>query len=209
MQLEPGSTATTYEAYVKTDLYIPAAGELRSVPNAAADSIAPDGAGGYNKVQRVQKYTLQASDIVGSETAGLADVFYTTTTILSGAITLTLSPSGLLTIGTMNQVDYYSRSDIASIGSFSTYTNNRVYFTFEKGTSLASAQAALAGTVIDYELATPVTTAIAASGQLISRPSGTVYIMQAIADAGYTTAGFPCSIRISRLTHWSASENRL
>jgi hypothetical protein len=116
LQLEPGSTATTYEAYVKTDLYIPDAGELRSVPNAAADSIEPDGAGGYNKVQRVQKYTLQASDIVGSETAGLADVFYTTTTILSGAITLTLSPSGLLTIGTMNQVDYYSRSDIASIG---------------------------------------------------------------------------------------------
>jgi hypothetical protein len=50
-----------------------------------------------------------------------------------------------------------------------------VWIGFPIGTSLATAQAALAGTVIYYQLATPVTTKLLTSGILQAKPNGTVY----------------------------------
>jgi hypothetical protein len=90
----------------------------------------------------------------------------------------------------------YSGFDLASsIGCYATASNQTLRIFVAKGTyaSLAEAQADLVGTKIHYQLATPelinLTEQGLVSGQLLSQPSGTVYVSDKAYDAGVYDSG--------------------
>lgn len=137
------------------------------LPNGVADTIEYRN-GKYYFVQRVQKYVLQASDIESYNTSAFTNIDYLsinytniTNYIFNGVgdVSPNRGTSILTTFSTpalTNFVDdlsfttkhYANSSDIAVI--------------FPKGTyaSLATAQIAIAGTAIYYQLATPIETEI-------------------------------------------------
>ena len=119
--------------------------------------------GKYYRVQRVKKYTLQASDITTLITTNVnTDVAYVK------------QPDGWLYKGTttFNEALYFPNYISSSATSFDSlsligYWSNRINgvvlgLIFAKGTyaNLAAAQTALAGTDIYYQLATPIETEI-------------------------------------------------
>jgi hypothetical protein len=144
-------------------------------------------------VQRVKKYTLQASDITVLETSSteydyvlvnkpLDSKMYNTT---DGSI----ADNTALIIGYVekentNSSDFHYAFDLAI---FST----TIIIGFPNGTyaSLAEAQSSIAGTVIYYQLATPIETEIAVINNAFSYPNGTFYIEDVVRSSGVYNAG--------------------
>lgn len=176
--IEQGTVSTTYEPYVSTEMFLQANAEGYRVPNGTKDTIEiRDGKAYY--VQRVQKYTLQASDISSLGTAlefvDIVNVKKNTDHIAYGTAT------GTVIANTMYIRNFVYSAFINSTAMEYKYNNSTTtefYLAIPKGTyaSLAAAQTALAGTVIYYQLATPVTTEISSAGLLNGYPSGTIYV---------------------------------
>jgi hypothetical protein len=170
-QFELGSTATTYEPYKSSTLTIDT--ELRSLPNGVRDRVYEQN-GEVWLDKRVEERVLQASDV---------------TVVLNAdditRVTVQLPSDSELPNFERVLVDgygYVSPADIiANIGKWTidNSTLKRLRFYFPLNTTLAAAQAALAGTVIQYQLATPqlinLTQQGKISGELIAFENGTIY----------------------------------
>ena len=190
VQLELGSTATSYVPYANTDLYLQPNKLGYKLPNGVADTIEYRN-GKYYFVQRVQRYVLQASDI-----SALTPM--TNTTRVSIAITnLTgaLFPNGTgFAIPNFAPIASIS-DDVTNIGRYfanSTYWGNIItlYVANSTYTTLAQAKTALAGTVIYYQLATPIETEILALGNAQGLANGSVYIDDIMADSNLYTSRY-------------------
>jgi hypothetical protein len=184
LQLERGSIATPYEPYIESTAYVVAKdeegniAELRSLPNGIKDEISViEG----EKTQRVKLTTLQASDIAQINSYTNVDAAVSKPFddgLLGGAFDL----EGI------SQCDPVTFRDIVNIGKAFRFINSiRIYYVVAKGTTLEQARSALAGKMLTYQLAEPIVTPIQVSGNLISYPSGTVYIEPYVADAGIYT----------------------
>ena len=189
MQLELGSTATPYEAYRGSAAFVPEIG--RRLPNGAADEIDLNTG---KKTQNVSEaYTLQAGDIYGINTTAFTNIdlvwVYKQTDYLY--YNMANETTGTVTISGYREKSSAISDSTSDIGYFSG-RNNVLYFGLcvAKGAyaDLAAAQAALAGTVIYYQLAEPVETDVHIRGGKDFKvyPSGTVYTEPAL--WGYLTA---------------------
>ncbi len=120
-------------------------------------------------VQRIKKYTLQASDIISINTnytqidyaritrSKLLNWKYITiTTPLAPLARTSILPAGF---GIKTTPDDYDNSDYINHFDAGADVSN-IWVGLNKGTTLTEAQAALAGTVIYYQLATPIETEI-------------------------------------------------
>jgi len=188
LQLELGSTATTYAPFEAHDLYLTAP-EGRSVPSAKDSVEVQDGK--LVHVKRVEEYVLQSADII--------DMSVKTT--VTGAIVQLPSdvvnvdigwepPKLVITGITFGATSHLSMDSITYIGTWGGYSSvsRKIYIVFALGTTLAEAQADLAGTVIYYQLATPITTPIDSDGII---PAGASVLWEpAIPDVGIYTDKF-------------------
>lgn len=178
-QLELGSVATVYEPYKSTERYcLPL--PLYRVPNGVRDTIE-----GGKHYQRMQKYTLVAGDMTGLSTYEGVDYVSVATSIFAGSVDW----SGNVVTGKLIVGSLAERANVPgqySSGNFFVATATSLLIAFPIGTyaNLAAAQAALAGTVIYYQLATPIVTDNVTSGTLLGYPSGSVYQEPVIADIG-------------------------
>ena len=176
VQIEPGSTATAYEPYRKSVAYIPVTN--RSVPNGTKDEISADGV----RTQRVSgDYALVADDIYDMNTGTVnIDIARTRSTIdfpnssLAGMVKGTANVDGILRIDGKTEIAVGALDNVSSIGSFYAGSDGRIQFVVAKGTSLADCKTAFAGTMLNYQLATPVKTYYP-SQPLYCEPSGTIY----------------------------------
>ena len=180
-QLELGSTATTYTPYRSSELYLNGNSKGYKLPNGVMDTIEMRN-GKYYKVQRVAKYTLQASDIpqVTSSTFQLVRFYKPTNSRyynIAGTSSVTTSSF---------YIKGYIMNGVIEADSVVEYDADEMAICFPLGTyaNLAAAQTALAGTVIYYQLATPIETEISAIGNAMAYPNGTVYVEQATSDYG-------------------------
>lgn len=170
IQLELGTTATSYEPYTDTLTTIDT--PLRRVPNGTCDTL--DLATGQ-KVQRVQEYTLVAGDIslyTGYTNFDVVQILkpadavsYNNTTAFSGVNyppfkTIAYTDDLATNIGLIRETGSATKFE-AGVAK-GTYAN------------LAAAQAALSGTKIQYQLATPVVTEIDSLAIPIIRPYGQI-----------------------------------
>jgi hypothetical protein len=151
-QFELGTTNTTHEAFKSSRATQPV--QLHSVP-AIPDSFNPKTG---RHVKNVKEYVLQASDITGYTTTGvnidyvalkkpIDYIYYNNTTTFSGLanivipnFTLGVYDDNILKIGIAFNGSTVSIGLIVANGTYA---------------DLAAAQAALAGSVIRYQLATP------------------------------------------------------
>lgn len=116
-------------------------------------------------IERVKKYTLQASDVITRATAADNTVYVTTKTrLLQGCSALTWSYDlNILIAGKQQTVADMAYYIAANIDCYASRPDGALTFLFAAETTLAQAQTALAGTVIYYQLATPNTIALPAT----------------------------------------------
>lgn len=165
LMLTAGAVATAYEPYSDTTVYIP--GPLRSLPNEVRDTAT---------VRRVNVYAIQVSDIeIYTATSnvdyaifkkpidfvgyGNIDTLVYNAFALPGYINST--NGGIDSVDAVGKITHRGSTGMFSIG-------------FAKDTTLTQMQAALAGTVIRYQLTTPVPTKYKDPGQLYAQPYGTI-----------------------------------
>jgi hypothetical protein len=202
LQLEQGTVATTYEPFRSSSMYLDSGEVGYSLPNSTKDTIEFRQGQAYY-VQRVKKYTLQASDIVAISNqtntqlvriALLEGAKITTNqavidgyAYISDKIELTVTQA--LT-GTYNDVGYYLSDTL--------YYATLVY---DLGTyaTLSEAQADLAGTDIYYQLATPIETPISVIGNAMAYPNGTFLIEDVVRRSGVYSSGITVDKAISEL----------
>ena len=173
IQLELGSTATTYAPYVETS-YAPAT-ELRSLPNLVKDTLTGDGM----LTRRTGTATLAGLTYNSTQTGGtnVDRIRYARPTdAVVGALTGIAVAAGFAE-------STGSYDDVANIGMFTTIaTTGFIEFIVAKGTSRATFEASVnMSALILYQLATPIVSNIGGS-VLIAEPSGTIYLEP---EAGY------------------------
>jgi hypothetical protein len=179
MMLNTGATALPYEPYTDSTLYLADNEEVRSVP-AIADEVKVVN-GQLVKVQNVQRYVLQESNFVSFRNDKTNFDYIQIPVNVIGYSASSAIRDGKTTISGFTETysaNLYINDDPAFVGRYDLYTSV-ANFTLgvEKGkyASLAEAQADLAGTVIYYQLATPIITPLLTSGILQAKPNGTVY----------------------------------
>ena len=158
--------------------------ELKSLPNGVCDTI-EDG----KLIKRVGASILKADDIVNISTS-----------LVNVSVVIIRKPVDYVGFGNnespaperMNMTGelikgYVYSDDVSSLGHVYSINNNFFGFIIEKGTTLAQAREKLAGMKITYQLAEPEIIPIEVSGTLLSNPSGTVHVENAVADAGLYT----------------------
>jgi|GEM_PF-4382706 len=181
-QIEEGTVATPYEPYTETEAYID--GELRSLPNGTFDEI--NVITGERK-QRIKKYVLQASDFEGMSITPNSQRIYTKE--LSDAVNLTNGINNDFIIP-----GYPSTSVSGGAGSDQPYTSfhvsRRFYIHVPLGTyaDITAARAALAGTTLIYQLATPIVSEYPYS-KLMAYPNGHLIVEPVVFDVGYYSGG--------------------
>lgn len=183
-QLELGTVATTYTPYRSSELYLNGNSKGYKLPNGVMDTIEMRNGKAY-RVQRVAKYTLQAVDIAAIENVNGTQLAYTSTNFLVGLGGTYFKTQGNAYIGNKLRCDYVDIA-VGYENQFYISSTYRLGFVNTLGTyaSLAAAQSALAGTVIYYQLATPIETEISAIGNAMAYPNGTVYVEPATSDFG-------------------------
>lgn len=186
-----GNTAYPYEPNSEARLFFKG-DTLRRLPNGVHDDIVSG-----VQTKRVTRYTLQTADITSLVTS---PVNYDTIAIVQGnfapaAIPITNeNTQGKFKIPNYSPALAPITDDTSLIGKYaydSSYSG-ALRLIFAKGTyaSLAEAQADLAGTVIEYQIATPVITNIQSFGKILAKHSGSVVYLPHIVDAGLYDAGF-------------------
>jgi len=168
-QIEEGIVATAYEPYQESISYIP---KLCSLPNGVKDESVEG-----KLIKRIGEKTLVASDITELLTLTNVDIVRMKLTDFSHFkwvdVSATTNYNQLLS-------DKYSwapfSDEVVKVGTF--YYSNTTWFNFvvAKGAyaSLAAAQAALVGTKIIYELATPIVSDLVTP--LTVFPKGTISV---------------------------------
>lgn len=191
IQVGKDTVATPYEPHVSSTAYLPNVGELRSLPNGTKDEVRVSG-GKAEHIQRNKKYVLQTSDILYFGTGTNTDfvTFKKPLDYVSYGTTPLLDSSAVLS-GVSNGTTSYT-DDVSKIWKLYGGSISEMGIIIPKGTytDLASAKIALVGLEITYQLAEPIETPIEVSGTLISYPSGTIYVENAVADAGIYTDRF-------------------
>jgi len=159
---------------------------MRSVPS-ANDEISE---GKY--IQRVNKYVVQGGELSDY----ISPTGWNIEVVRLNIDNLSLNPTGganltgkvIFENANIYEVSYNDRTTVNPTGLiwYSPLSSNYIYIGAPQGTwgSLAAAQTALAGVTLNYQLAEPIITPVDVSGTLLSYPSGTVYVENAVADAG-------------------------
>lgn len=193
-QLEQNTIVTPYEAYTESISYLPNVQELKSLPNGTKDEVRVSG-GVAEKVKRVEyEYILKSTDMTGLDivtNSNLDFVVVPMSKFLGVQIqNVTLIDGSFIIENFGTEIGNIGNSSISIPYSFRT-SANEVNLYVPKGTysNLTTAQTALAGTKITYQLATPIITPIEVSGTLLSNPSGTVYVENVVADANIYASG--------------------
>lgn len=181
-QLERGNTPTTFEApVIGNEAYIssPDGQPYRSLPNGTYDEIYADASGQVRKAQRVSgEVILQSSDITTFSNSytyidevrisynNLIGILQASDSIGNKIVTNKTMPRNGATFDSVE--NQYKHSQSASYW----------IMTFPKGTyaNLAAAQTALAGTSVNYQLATPITTQLQGIPQLTVGPGYTLIV---------------------------------
>lgn len=200
-QLELGTVATAYVPYTETETYLPVT--LNRLPS-TVDSVDDDGV----NVKRIgagddgDGYVLQAADVNQLVTTPTNfDYVRVTRASLIGIYAQSggASPSPAKII-----IPNFTPNPNSSLVDNAQYVwtyvdtfaidNANILLIVPKGTyaNLAAAQAALAGTKIMYQLATPTTTQLPISN-IIVEPSGTVYIDNMYSDVDFYTTNITVS----------------
>lgn len=149
-QLEEGEISTPYEPYQESIVYVDE--ELRSLPNGVRDSV-----DGGTLFRNTKEYILQASDVFE---------MYTNHTNLDWARIkkpvdgIGYNNNNIKWTLLANYVEIFTATSasnlIENVGKYNTANNVvDIFIGFTKGTTLAAAQTALAGTKLIYQLATP------------------------------------------------------
>ena len=193
IQINEGTAATPYEPYTESTQYLPNVGELRSLPNGVCDEIRVSG-GKAELIKRVSDEFIFSQLNWTVYSLGESADFYAVQTVEVPV------PNGYL-LNQFNIVNYPSLYT-GDLAIFQT-TNSFIFRTHENNLRIKIPKSEISGTVdnakikvwfqskgvrLTYQLAEPIITPINASGNIVSNPSGTVYIEPAVADAGmYTT----------------------
>jgi hypothetical protein len=161
-------------------LYIADNEEVRSVP-AISDEVKVVN-GQLVKVQNVERYVLQESDIYSivfppDWLTSIVYISYNNLSPCNGLYGYSSSNAG--NNRTTSRTTPKLSRDRTSLSAEWTHYDGLNYFEIitprNQYASLAEAQADLAGTVIYYQLATPIITPLLTSGILQAKPNGTVY----------------------------------
>lgn len=200
LMINEGSASTPYEPYTESTSYLPNVGELRSLPNGTKDEIRVSG----GKAELIKR-TKQTGALVGGDIAVNDYPEDTNTyTFISSAIT-GYFPDGLAgssLIGYCQDGNFKGNANalVDERGMHLHLSNNRIYTRVEKSKIDAMEGSSILGKgrnyfnqypiTLTYQLAEPIITPISVSGNLISYPSGTVYIEKVVADAGIYTTKF-------------------
>jgi hypothetical protein len=193
--------ATRWTSYDEDDNYISSTysddNPYRRLPNNTKDTIERKSDGTWKRVQRVSDgHTLVSGDFVSYDTSQPADRIslsydtdYTSAFYTTGALMVTGSTNSFSTGNNNGDVNIYGYYIAAS---------GLVRLTVPKGTyaDIAAAQAALAGTVIYYQLATPIETDLPAVPALISKPNGTVIAEPCVCDVDAYGTGITVSGKV-------------
>ncbi len=194
IQLEQGDTATEYEPYKESVVYLPET--LRGLPSGVSDEVDVDeGKLKKNTWEKVLEnadfndlYTRLANvDVVRIYKPTDSSFYNKSTANTLGQLILEGYTEGNITISNWD--------DTSNIGKFSVKTSSAVIDLFvAKGTyaNLASAQADLAGTTLIYQLAEPVTKDLDIT-PLQSFENGTLYVEQTVRDSGIYSGGLSVS----------------
>jgi len=196
VQLELGSTATTYAPFEAHDLYL-SAPEGRSVPSAKDSVEVQDGR--LVHVKRVSdEVTIAPTDIIGLHTYGTLFKFASILIAKFAGILPASSPSGNISGEDDALRAYYNRyvagfspdsQKLHDIVYNSTWSSGTVFVAIPLATAdVAEARIYLTGLKIRYTLNTPITTPIDSDGAI---PAGaSVYWEPAIPDVGIYTTKF-------------------
>lgn len=194
-QLERGSSATAYEEYKESLAYVvlPDGKELRSVPNGTQDEVTADG----KYIQKISDdYVLQSADITALNTTLVnVDLVSINRANLTGiyAQTAGVTPASHI-IPNYTPCPYTTSGEVDNIANDGQYLDTatwsaNIQLIVAKGTyiDLAAAQADLAGTVLNYQLATPTTQDLLLTPLTCYR-NGTLIIDKAVSDSTVYTS---------------------
>lgn len=185
-QLEQGMTATPYEPYSESTQYLPNVGELRSLPNGVKDEVRVSG-GVAEYIKRVETFIVNGSGTWTVRQYGIDLNAYYADILINDAVkaSIALNSTAYGSQGNLslkNMID----TDPTSVDQYF-INNKRVWISIPKG-QIPSTYLVNNPITLTYQLAEPIITPINVSGNLISYPSGTVYVENVVADAGnYTT----------------------
>jgi hypothetical protein len=181
VQLELGSTATTYEPYKSSTLTIDT--ELRSLPNGVRDRVYEQN-GEVWLEKRVEEYVFTGLENFSS-TAGVAVTnTFLPTSVFEGIVDITTSVSVVnLQYNTETfrniKVDNFDSAGNEYTSFMFNFTPDRIYFQFPLGTTLQQIKDYMTDKKIQYQLATPqlinLTQEGKVDGELAVYENGTVY----------------------------------
>jgi len=171
----------------KSLMYLPNVGELRSLPNGTKDEIRPS-QNGYECVKRIgnEKSTTHITTI--SYTNNKHWILSNTSFLTATGETLVIPASSKISVNNgQYQLVTTGHDDITNRGKIYLNTDGKLrYVTDVAVTDISS----IFPLELTYQLAEPIITPIQVSGNLITYPSGTIYIEPVVADAGiYTSNG--------------------
>jgi len=185
IQLEQGSTATTYVPYTSTEMYLQPNQQLNRVPNGVKDTIEYRN----GKFYHVKRVHLDFNNILRGVTWIKSNEYTNTIGVYFDVailgIGVTANNATLRIDNTYITRDSYANvtnNDVLAYGISDTLSPNRFYVRFNKATiggNLASHVYAYLQTVdveILYQLATPIETEITSIGQLLGGDRYTVYV---------------------------------
>jgi hypothetical protein len=176
VQIEQGSTATTYEPYTETTRYFDKS--LKSLPNGTKDTI--DNNGLYTKrLSDLQDIT--GTTYASIDTATYTDVDVVKTTAFSAMRATTTGVDGFTRVLNKDGVELseVAQADIdltASVGKYYVHTDKTIWFIVADGTyaDVDGARTGLGTSKVMFELATPTTEQLALQ-PLQSQANGTIY----------------------------------
>ncbi|NLA83723.1 MAG: hypothetical protein GX854_04145, partial [Clostridiales bacterium] len=204
LQVERGNVATAYETYQESNAYVIAKNEqgnvleLRSLPNGTKDEIRVSG-GKAELVKRVSDEIVidgAYTDLYNPIVATMEDCYRIQLQNWSVSNHALVNQYGSV-YALLNRVAIEQNHPSWNSGGIWIHTNNSLYIKIDKtkidsitgATTLDKFKTYLNQNPITltYQLAEPIITPIQTSGNLISYPSGTVYVENVVADAGIYT----------------------
>jgi hypothetical protein len=185
IQIEPGSTATTYEPHRTSTQYFNGTIPLYRVPNGTVNSIEKKTDGSSEEVERNKLHELVAGDIANLTTT-LTNVDIVAINKQAGDVVYNDSGTEVekaqaILFPNFTAVINSGIDNTSNIGKIYNASTTRYGLVVSKNTyvNLAAAQNDLVNvkhTKIIYQLATPTRTPLRTSGTLLSYPSGTIYL---------------------------------
>ena len=174
LQIQKGTVATAYVPYDASHVYIPPSSGLKSLPNGVCD--VSDLVTGRRTRNVSDLYELQSGEFTSVSTLTNVVTVPTATPVRPDIWTTAGTPSiGSVRVLGKEEVLLADRDNASNVGRFYRTNTGRIDFIFALGTTLEQARTALAGTKVEYQLATPIIHDNACSGSLTAHPNGMVY----------------------------------